>query len=189
VKWLVEARTPANCFSLVFYDVLANIIFCFVAIVSLSLILIILMDPISHLPTDEISLRRTRILSHFRALCFCCNIFVGKGQHYTNSYNQISAILELLFRNGDLTPTDLTAGLLLLSKKEIHQYEREFRLFRSSAINQPSTALQVRHSWMNVNEASYYIRYALAIYSWPYYTYMNPVKGIFQICLFDAIAN
>ncbi len=174
-------KTPANCFTLVYYDVLANIVFCFVAILSLTIIIIVLMDPISHLPTDEISLRRTRILSHLRALCCCCYVFVGNSPNYNNSYNQISSILELLFRGGDLTPSDITAGLLLLSKKEMHQYEREFRMFRTS-MNQANSALaNVRQSWMNVNEASYYIRYALAIYSWPYYIYTNPVKGFAEL--------
>lgn len=32
-------------------------------------------------------------------------------------------------------------------------------------------------SWMNVNEAAYYVRYAVACYSWPYYLYMNSLKG------------
>lgn len=32
--------------------------------------------------------------------------------------------------------------------------------------------------WMNVNEASHYVRYAVACYSWPYYLYMNSIKGV-----------
>ena len=33
-------------------------------------------------------------------------------------------------------------------------------------------------AWMNVNEASHYVRYAVACYSWPYYLYMNSLKGL-----------
>jgi sn1-specific diacylglycerol lipase len=34
---------------------------------------------------------------------------------------------------------------------------------------------------MSVNEAAYYIRYAIATYSWPYYVYMHNVRGIKDI--------
>lgn len=37
-------------------------------------------------------------------------------------------------------------------------------------------------SWMNVNEASYFIRFALATYSWPYYLYMHNIRGFCDIC-------
>ena len=36
--------------------------------------------------------------------------------------------------------------------------------------------------WMNINEAAYYIRYALATYTWPYYLYMHNVRGFCDLC-------
>ena len=36
--------------------------------------------------------------------------------------------------------------------------------------------------WMNINEAAYFIRYALATYSWPYYIYMHNLRGCYDLC-------
>lgn len=34
-------------------------------------------------------------------------------------------MLEMLFRGGDLTPSDVLAGIILLSNKEMDQFKRE----------------------------------------------------------------
>jgi sn1-specific diacylglycerol lipase len=36
---------------------------------------------------------------------------------------------------------------------------------------------------MTVNEAAYFFRYAMGIYSWPYYIYMHQFRGISTLCL------
>lgn len=33
-------------------------------------------------------------------------------------------------------------------------------------------------NWMNINEASHFVRYAIACYSWPYYIYRGSIKGV-----------
>lgn len=173
--WLVRVKFNI-CSRIVFATVLANIIFCFLIVFILILILFALFDPISDL--DDIELKRSRLFGYIRLLCCCCCIFVGdrRNENYKSSYKQISSILEMIFRGGDLTPTDITAGLLLLSRKDDSKRKSIYKNSSNPAILYSDT------NWMNINEASYYVRYATAAYTWSYYLYMNTFKGSCELC-------
>lgn len=79
----------------------------------------------------------------------------------------------MIFRNGDLTPSDIAAGIILLSQKELDQFNRESAINKKYEKNRikklSKSEIEAIPKWMNVNEAAYYIKYALATYSWPYY--------------------
>ena len=176
IIWWVNTKTDFNsCPKSVYLTVLANIIFCFLAILIINLILIFVYDPISHLPQHDHESKRTKLIDYMTILCcFCCMLKGNsRDKSYENSYDQIGAILEFIFRGGDLTPSDITAGVLLLSSKESNQFNREnmnINKILPNSNGKPAT-------WMNINEASYYIKYAIASYSWPYYLYINPLTG------------
>ena len=176
IVWWVNAKTDfSNCPKSVYFTVLANIIFCFTAVLAINLILIFVYDPISHLPQHDVTSKRAKLLDYITFLCCFCCMLKGNSREtsYENSYDQIGAILEFIFRGGDLTPSDITAGVLLLSNKENNQFNREnIQISRNRMpINNQQPA------WMTINEASYYIKYATACYSWPYYVYINPCTG------------
>ena len=66
--------------------------------------------------------------------------------------------------------------------KEVDQYKRESELYRRrSARKRRAIEEKLRDDKIpanqNINEAAYYIRYAVACYSWPYYVYMHNVRG------------
>ena len=42
---------------------------------------------------------------------------------------------------------------------------------------------------MNITEAAYHIKYAVATYSWPYYLYMHNVRGFCDLCCTFNSAN
>ena len=176
VTWWMYTKTDFNsCPRLVYFSVLANIIFCFIAILTIIIAVILLYDPISHLPQHDITSKRTRLLDYITFLCcFCCMLRGNsRDKNYKNSYDQIGTILEFIFRGGDLTPSDITAGVLLLSNKERNQFCRE----KIQTENYKPEHHSLRPNWMNINEASYYIKYAIACYSWPYYLYIKPCTG------------
>ena len=164
--WLV--RTKWNvCSTLVYFTVLANIIFCAVAIILLIVILVFIFDPISHLPEGDIQ-RKNILYEWLRTVCCCCYccLYTGNSRSpsYENSYKQISSILEHLFRGGNMTPSDVLAGIILKSNKEPDQYNREFINFKKSK-NQTNSFKANRQlkidqipKWMSVNEACYYIK-------------------------------
>lgn len=118
--WLSK-HTWGSCSYLIYLSVLFNIIFCLLAVVVLIVTFFILVDPISHLPEEDVAKKRHVLSDHLKRI-FCCCYFClhfgdegNKGNsrkpHYENSYKQISSLLEVLFRNGDLTPSDIGAGI------------------------------------------------------------------------------
>jgi sn1-specific diacylglycerol lipase len=166
IKW-------SECSNIIFLSVCSNIIFCFVAILVLIVVVFFLLDPISHVPEgpEGVVKKRDIIYERIKSIFFCCYCFIGNSRNtnYENSYKQISSLLEMIFRGGNLTPSDVLAGIILLNIKEVDQYNRE-ALNNRSHIRKTEKLLknEKRSAWMNINESAYYIRYAIATYSWPY---------------------
>ncbi len=86
----------------------------------------------------------------------------------------------------------ISKGIILINNKEVDQFKRESKLNRSE------TQANLRHSliqvekiprWMDINAASYYVKYALATYSWPYYLYMHNIRGFCDICCICSPTN
>ena len=90
----------------------------------------------------------------------------------------------MLFRGGDLTPSDVLAGTILLSEKEHDQFNREAQIHKRNARKNrlSENSLNEIPKWMNINESCYFIRYAVACYSWPYYIYMHNLRGFSHLC-------
>lgn len=89
----------------------------------------------------------------------------------------------MIFRSGNMTPSDVMAGIILLSNKQTNQFNRE------SWIKRRDINIGNIPRWMNINEAAYYFKYAIATYSWPYYIYMNNIKGMCDLCCFSGSDN
>jgi sn1-specific diacylglycerol lipase len=181
IVWLTTVNWN-SCKRLVYIIVLANILFCLFSVFLLIIILVIIFDPLSHLPEHDITRKRDILYDRLKKIffcCYCCLYTGGGGQspNYENSYKQISSILEMIFRGGNLVPSDVLAGIILLSNKEVDQYKRESTI---KTLN--SLEISKIPKWMNINESCYYVRYAIATYSWPYYIYMNNIKGCGEIC-------
>lgn len=107
-------------------------------------------------------------------LLFCC---MGTNDRNRNSFAEIAKLLSDFFRDLDVVPSDVVAGLVLLRK-----FQRQERLvianqkgndtyqFLSGVAVTPATRfLDVNHP--NVCEAvmaiTHYMHYALGVYGWP----------------------
>lgn len=196
IVWLAQINW-SQCSPFIFTGVLLNVVLSWLAIIILVIACVVLLDPISHLPEHNTELKRDILYQRVKNVFFCfyCCLYTGNSRslNYENSYKQISSLLEMIFRGGNLTPSDVLAGIILLSNKEIDQYNREFLIHRrkkAKKLGQTDDAdegddvhddEEAKPSWMNVNEASHYFKYAAATYSWPYYLYMNNIRGFNEL--------
>lgn len=121
-----------QCSKLIMASMIANCVFCLIGLIVLIVPGIILFDPISHLPEREVAQKRRILYQHIKRIFFCCACCLSETPNganhsltYENSYKQISSLLEMLFRGGDMTPSDVLAGIILLSNKEVDQFRRE----------------------------------------------------------------
>jgi sn1-specific diacylglycerol lipase len=118
IIWLTKIKWN-ECSNIIFFSVLANIIFCFVAVIILIIVVFILLDPIGHLPEspDSVVKKRDILYTRIKSLFFCCYccLYTGNSRNvnYENSYKQISSLLEMIFRGGNLTPSDVLAGMFI----------------------------------------------------------------------------
>lgn len=194
--WIVSIKM-AECSQIVYFAVICNLAFCGIAVFFLIIVIFIVFDPLSHLDEKDVVKKRNILNYYINKMCCCfyCCLHTGNSRqaNYENSYKQISAMLEMIFRNGDLTPSDIAAGIILINNKEVNQFKREFKSktnsrkqteIRKSLINAEKIP-----KWMDINEASYFIRFALATYSWPYYLYMHNMRGFCDICCICSTAN
>ncbi|XP_075727994.1 inactivation no afterpotential E isoform X2 [Rhipicephalus microplus] len=109
-------------------------------------------------------------------LLFCC---MGTNDRNRNSFAEIAKLLSDFFRDLDVVPSDVVAGLVLLRK-----FQRQERLIIASqkgndtyqflsgvAVTPATRFLDVNHP--NVCEAvmviTHYMHYALGVYGWPMY--------------------
>ena len=117
--WLTLAKWN-ECSNVIFVSVLANILFCALAFIVLLVVVFFLLDPISHLGDHDqeiVKKRATILYQRVKSLLFCCYCCLytnnSRNEHYESSYKQISSLLEMVFRGGDLTPSDVLAGIIL----------------------------------------------------------------------------
>jgi sn1-specific diacylglycerol lipase len=191
--WLFKVNWN-SCSKFIYVSVLINIAFCSIAFLFLVVVLFVVFDPISHLPENDIINKRKILYAQIKKIFFCCYCCLytsgdnSEREYYENSYKQISSLLEMIFRGGDMTPSDIAAGILLLGRKENDQFRRELKWSKKlNAAATSTTAIEYAEEtappkWMNINEAAYYVRYAIATYSWPYYIYMHNMRGVFNLC-------
>lgn len=186
----IASISMESCSPVVYWTVVLNLGFCAIAVFFLLIVVAIVFDPLSRVNQNDVTSKRNIIEYYINRLCCCftCCLDSGKNnrKHYENSYKQISRLLEMIFRNGDLTPSDIAAGIMLINNKEVHQCTREFKEHLSKRQQNMRRLIKVDEipKWMNVNEASYFIRYALATYSWPYYLYLHKMGGFCDVCCF-----
>jgi hypothetical protein len=93
IVWI--SRIEFNkCNHLVYFSVLANILFCGLAVFFLLFVLFIVFDPISHLDEKDVVKKQNVLNYYINKLCCCfyCCLYTGNSRrtNYENSYKQIS---------------------------------------------------------------------------------------------------
>ncbi|XP_046382989.1 diacylglycerol lipase-alpha-like isoform X2 [Ischnura elegans] len=126
---------------------------------------------------------------HRCRLLFCC---MGNSDRSRNSFADIARLLSDFFRDLDVVPSDVIAGLVLLRKSQkrrrlaiIGQRVDGTYDFLSGAAVTSSTkfvALSDPATLESFQEVVHYMSFALAAYGWPMYLVANSASAICSLC-------
>ncbi|XP_052059315.1 diacylglycerol lipase-beta-like [Mytilus californianus] len=126
----------------------------------------------------------------FRIIC-CC---LAGSEKNTGAFNAISQLLADYFKDVDLVPTDIAAGLILVHKDQEKQisdlpsisYDTFTNGAASRSNGQASTSTEECNvkpkPWMTTKMMFHYMRYASASYGWPFYIFTNLCTGMCRLC-------
>ncbi|XP_041362272.1 diacylglycerol lipase-beta-like isoform X2 [Gigantopelta aegis] len=130
-----------------------------------------------------------------RCRLLCCCVACNKNNQ--NAFTDISRLVAEFFKDVDLVPTDIAAGLLLVLRQQrlvkeslgavivdVTSSERA-ESQRADGQSQPMRNGMIGFTrpelWMNIKLMSYYMKFALASYGWPFYIYSNMMTGICKV--------
>ncbi|XP_054721241.1 diacylglycerol lipase-alpha-like [Uloborus diversus] len=121
-------------------------------------------------------------------LLFCC---IGHSDQQRNNFTDIAKLLSDFFRDLDVVPSDVIAGLVLLRKLQkaerqgiVNKQDDETYQFLSGVAITPATKfLDITHPAVadQVLTITHYFHYALAVYGWPMFM-MIKKTGCCQLC-------
>jgi len=100
-------------------------------------------------------------------LLACCCIWESNAK---SAFEDIGKILASLFWDVDIVPSDVFAGLVLLYQK-----------YEIIPLREYSPVEAQIPSWMTIEAASYYYKYALAVYGWPLTSLIHPCSWICRL--------
>ncbi|XP_065343511.1 diacylglycerol lipase-alpha isoform X2 [Cloeon dipterum] len=126
---------------------------------------------------------------HRCRLLFCC---MGNSDRSRNSFSDIARLLSDFFRDLDVVPSDVIAGLVLLRKMQKAQREaivaqrcNDTYEFLSGVPVTPRTkfvALGEPEQMAQFQMVIHYMHYALGAYGWPMYMVTHSAWGICKLC-------
>ena len=120
----------------------------------------------------------------------CC--LAGSDDVHHLAYREVAEIFAHLFCDTDVVVSDIVAGFILLQKEEIAQEKarREGVVpspTQSNSLEAISEETQLPFDF-HVDEdrelfrsAVHYMKYAVGMYTWPFYIYMNPICGMCRL--------
>ncbi|XP_063979131.1 diacylglycerol lipase-alpha isoform X4 [Diachasmimorpha longicaudata] len=121
-------------------------------------------------------------------MLFCC---MGNSDRNRNSFADIAKLLSDFFRDLDVVPSDVVAGLVLLRKFQkiereliVKQRKNDTYEFLSGVPITPRTkflSLTEDGDLAHFQDAIHYMHFALAAYGWPLF-FINHTTGLCQLC-------
>ncbi|KAK0092375.1 hypothetical protein PV326_001578 [Microctonus aethiopoides] len=121
-------------------------------------------------------------------LLFCC---IGNSDRNRNSFTDIARLLSDFFRDLDVVPSDVVAGLVLLRKFQkiereliVKQRKNDTYEFLSGVPITPRTkflSLTEDGDLAHFQAVIHYMHFALAAYGWPLFL-INHTTGLCQLC-------
>ncbi|XP_075218002.1 inactivation no afterpotential E [Lycorma delicatula] len=126
---------------------------------------------------------------HRCRLLFCC---MRNSDRNKNSFADIARLLSDFFRDLDVVPSDVIAGLVLLRK--FQKIEREaiisqrkndtYRYLSGVPVTSKTRFLPLGDSqyYQHFQAVIHYMHYALAAYGWPMFLMTHSATGICQLC-------
>ncbi|CAG9802490.1 unnamed protein product [Chironomus riparius] len=122
-------------------------------------------------------------------ILFCC---MGSSDRSRNSFTDIARLLSDFFRDLDVVPSDVVAGLVLLRKFQKLEREAIVRQRRHGIYEYLSgvpvtertqfLALNDSRDYEHFQSVIHYMYYAIASYGWPMYLMTHSTTGICDLC-------
>lgn len=115
---------------------------------------------------------------------FCCA--AGSDDIHQLAYKEVAEIFAHVFCDTNVVMSDIVAGLILLQKEHL-SLEDEQRRSRNGSLSReevdPGFSFDFHHPEDKAlfKDALHFIKYALGMYSWPIYVYMNPFCGLCRL--------
>lgn len=126
--------------------------------------------------------------NHRCRLMFCC---IGTSDRNRNSFADIARLLSDFFRDLDVVPSDVIAGLVLLRKFQILERDSIIRQRKNDTYEFLSgVPITPRTQFLPLNDNTvydffqcviHYMQYALSAYGWPMYL-MTDKTGMVKLC-------
>ncbi|ELT97131.1 hypothetical protein CAPTEDRAFT_139126 [Capitella teleta] len=120
-------------------------------------------------------------------MLFCC---ISKDRN-RNSFSEIAKLFTEFFRDLDVVPSDIVAGLVLMRQHQkmrrkliVSQGSNDVYQFLSGVHITPDTkflSLKCDDTLKEYQKVVHYMRYALAAYGWPMYMMMETGTGLCKI--------
>ncbi|KAL4239389.1 hypothetical protein ACF0H5_000206 [Mactra antiquata] len=129
-----------------------------------------------------------------------CMFMCARGDDTNTSVFSVLAELSAdYFKGVNLVPTDVVAGLILLSRKQERKRQRfrtyvkegqdesRYSLVREEEVIETTDIicdyLPTPKDWMTLDLMSHYLKFAIGSYGWPFYvTLVKPVLGLCALC-------
>ena len=116
-----------------------------------------------------------------------------------SSFADIAKLLSEFFRDLDVVPSDVVAGLIIIRKQQKLQRELiaaqctggVYEFLSGVPISRQSRFLDASKSLERerLRTIAYYFDYAIAVYGWPMFMMMNKTTGCCRLCPFLNCSN
>uniref|UniRef100_A0A6B2EG71 Diacylglycerol lipase-alpha n=1 Tax=Phlebotomus kandelakii TaxID=1109342 RepID=A0A6B2EG71_9DIPT len=126
---------------------------------------------------------------HRCRLLFCC---MGSSERNRNSFTDIARLLSDFFRDLDVVPSDVVAGLVLLRKFQKLEREAVVRQRKNGTYEFLSGApITEKTQFLALNDSRdydffqtviHYMYFAQSAYGWPIYVMTHSATGLCQLC-------
>ncbi|XP_053393103.1 diacylglycerol lipase-beta-like isoform X2 [Mercenaria mercenaria] len=127
--------------------------------------------------------------------CKCMFICARDDDRSTSVFSTLAELSADYFKGVDLVPTDVIAGLILLSRQQ-ERKRQQLRIYipddkekkgpTEDMVDAPDViceCLPAQRDWMTLNNMSHFLKFAIGSYGWPFYvTLVNPVLGACSLC-------
>lgn len=117
----------------------------------------------------------------------CC--IAGSDDVHQLAYREVAEIFAHLFCDTNVVMSDIAAGLMLLQKERLASDKAIRENLRSGSSNTEQNLEETDFSFDFhyqedrdlFRDAMHYLKYALGMYSWPIFMYMNPFCGLCRL--------
>eukprot|EP01100_Stratorugosa_tubuloviscum_P011473 TRINITY_DN5122_c2_g1_i1.p1 TRINITY_DN5122_c2_g1~~TRINITY_DN5122_c2_g1_i1.p1 ORF type:complete len:695 (-),score=293.77 TRINITY_DN5122_c2_g1_i1:15-2099(-) len=125
-------------------------------------------------------------------MCYCTKV----SSEEPSIFQDVARVLAHFFEHIDVVPSDVAVGLALLRAKQ-KTIEESIDNPYGGELTKNARPISTEQDYDDLANLQFYSRYALAIYGWPIFIYMNPITGIFKLpfcensncCCFRARMN